>query len=182
MADPHFEVIDDIHKMKDITAIRALHDHVGRVGFIAVINRHLAANEVVHRHRAAIETESPRTAILINATGINEFRKPTVVNLASVALKIRTQPTANLRAFVPIQPKPFHPLKNRLLGLIGVSRLVGVLDAQHENSAVMAGKQPVEKGGAGATHMKVSGGRWREAGTNGHVDDVNASMRPVQPR
>jgi hypothetical protein len=30
--------------------------------------------------------------------------------------------------------------------------------------------------------MKVSGGRWREAGTNGHADDVNATTRPVQPR
>jgi hypothetical protein len=97
-------------------------------------------------------------------------------------LEIWTKPTANLRAFIPIKPKPFHPAKNRLLGLIGVSRFIGILDAEHENSTVMTGKQPVEKRGAGATHMKVSGGRWCEAGAYGHADDVNATTRPVQPR
>ena len=40
---------------------------------------------------------------------------------------------------------------------------VGVLDAQNERAAEMAGKQPVEQRGTGAAYVQIPGWRGREA-------------------
>ena len=55
---------------------------------------------------------------------------------------------------------------------------VGVLDAQQEPAAVMAGIEPVEQRGAGAADMQIARGRGGEAGDDGHC----AAEMPVKGR
>ena len=69
---------------------------------------------------------------------------------------------------VPVQPKPFQALVNRLHDVIGGTLAVGILDTQQEFSAVMPRKQPVEQRGADTSDMEEPGGRGGETGDDGH--------------
>ena len=51
---------------------------------------------------------------------------------------------------------------------IGAALAVGVLDAQQELAAVVAGEQVVEQRGAGAADVQQAGRAGGEAGANGH--------------
>jgi hypothetical protein len=46
---------------------------------------------------------------------------------------------------VPIEAEPAHPVEDRVDRVLGRARLVGILDAQQELAAVVAGEQPVEQ-------------------------------------
>ncbi len=72
------------------------------------------------------------------------------------------------RAFVVVQAQPLHRLQDRIDRALGAAFTVGVLDAQHELAATMAGLQPAVQRGAGATDMQVAGGTGGEAGAAGH--------------
>ena len=64
----------------------------------------------------------------------------------------------------------------------GRARAVGVLDAQQELAAVVAGEQPVEQRGARAADMQEAGRRGGEAGDDGHcVSWVCAGFAAFRP-
>src|SRR5690606_15330994 len=65
---------------------------------------------------------------------------------------------------VPVEAQPVHAVENRVDRLPGGADLVGILDAQQELAAVVAGEQPVEQSGTSAADMEEAGGRGREAG------------------
>ena len=65
-------------------------------------------------------------------------------------------------ALVPVEAEPAHALQNAVDHLCGRALEVGVLNAQDERAAVMAGEQPVEQRGAGAADVQIAGGRGRE--------------------
>ena len=65
-------------------------------------------------------------------------------------------------AFIPVEAEPAHALQDAVNHLRGRALEIGVLNAQDERAAMMAGEQPIEQCGAGAAHMQVSGGRGRE--------------------
>ena len=64
---------------------------------------------------------------------------------------------------IPVQAHPFHPVQDRGHRFRRGALPVGVLDAQQERAARVAGIQPVEQGGAGAADMQHACGRGREA-------------------
>jgi hypothetical protein len=64
--------------------------------------------------------------------------------------------------FVPVEPEPAQPLEDGARGLVGGAGLVGVLDAEQELAAELAGEEPVEERGAGAADVEVAGGRGGE--------------------
>src|SRR4029077_20539495 len=66
------------------------------------------------------------------------------------------------RAFVPIDAEPFEALEDAVheFGLIALH--VRILDTQDQSAAFAAGGEPVEKCRAGATDVKIAGGRGGE--------------------
>src|SRR5439155_26373045 len=73
---------------------------------------------------------------------------------------------------VPVEAQPGEAVEDHLRVLVGGASLVGVLDAQQELAALVAGVQPVEQGGAGASDVEVAGGGGGESDANGHVNAV----------
>ena len=69
---------------------------------------------------------------------------------------------------VPVEAKPFETVDDRRDCLGRRPPPIGVLQTQQEPAAVMAGKEPVEQRGAGATDMEEAGGRGGKAGDDGH--------------
>ena len=67
------------------------------------------------------------------------------------------------RALVPVEAHPCEHTENLGLALGRGALAVGVLQAQDELSAVMAGREPVEQRGARAAHVERSGRARREA-------------------
>ena len=65
---------------------------------------------------------------------------------------------------IPIQVQPGHPIEDGGNGRLGGAGPIGILDAQMEFTAVVAGKQPVEQRGAGAADVQETGGRGGKAG------------------
>jgi hypothetical protein len=69
---------------------------------------------------------------------------------------------------VPAQPEPAQPVDDRVDRRLGRALAIGVLDAQVEAAAVMAGEQPVEQRRAGAADMKITRRRRGETSDDGH--------------
>ena len=64
---------------------------------------------------------------------------------------------ADLHALVPIQAEPTQRVEDLVVALLGIAGGVGVLNAEHEGAAGVAGLGPVEQGGADHTHMRGAG-------------------------
>ena len=64
---------------------------------------------------------------------------------------------ADLGALVPVEAEPAEAVQDRLQRLGHVALLVGVVDAQDELAAVLAGEQPVEQGRADAADVQIAG-------------------------
>ncbi|MNF43332.1 hypothetical protein D3C84_244100 [compost metagenome] len=94
-----------------------------------------------------------------------------LINIAALALTVRTVRAADVRAFAPVDPQPAQGVEDLLFGLAGRTQLVGILDAQDELTAVLAGEAQVEQGDVGGADVRVAGGRRRDAGTNGGHGD-----------
>ena len=78
---------------------------------------------------------------------------------------------ANWWTISPSQSRPSQDSPSMIAATASGGRAlpVGVLDAQQERAAVMAGIEPVEQGGAGAADMQKPGRRRREADDYGHT-------------
>ena len=93
---------------------------------------------------------------------------------------------------VPVEPEPLERVEDVVDQLGPVALGVGVLDAQEERAAGVAGEQPVEQGGAGAADVQVAGRRRREAAAGpalrlhlrhpAHATGRTGTGRPGQPR
>ncbi|OIQ76416.1 hypothetical protein GALL_419010 [mine drainage metagenome] len=76
------------------------------------------------------------------------------------------------RAFVVIQTQPAHAIQNRLHGLWCGTCHIGILDAQNEFSAMLAGVSPGEQRGTSAADMQKTSRAGSETGTDGHGGSV----------
>jgi len=65
--------------------------------------------------------------------------------------------------FVPGESQPAQPLEYGLDAGLGVALHVGIVEAQHHGSMVVAGIKPIKYERAGAADVQKTGGRWREA-------------------
>ena len=89
------------------------------------------------------------------------------VDVRALGLEVGPAFAAAFGAFVPLQAQPFQAGEDLGQGLGLVAFLVGVLDAQDEGAAVMAGEQKIEQGRARAADVQVAGGRGGEADHGG---------------
>ena len=90
-----------------------------------------------------------------------------LVDLATLALPVRTVRAANVRALVPFDAQPAQGIENLLFGLTSRANLVGVFDAQDELATVLTGEAQVEQRDIGGADMGVAGWRRRDTGTDG---------------
>src|SRR5205085_6755483 len=90
----------------------------------------------------------------------------TLVNFSALTLKIRTEISANVRTFVPIQSEPIQAVINCGGGFLGVALGISVLDSQHKFATVMANKEPIEQRCARAANVQKAGRRRSKTNTN----------------
>ena len=76
---------------------------------------------------------------------------------------------AGERAFVPVEAEPAQAVEDDVHGFLRIARGVGVLDAQDERAAGVAGVKPVEQRGARAADVQVAGGRRGKSDARFHV-------------
>ncbi len=103
-----------------------------------------------------------------------------LVNFIPLALEIRSEISADLRAFVPIDPEPAQAVVDRSGCFLGVAGLVSVLDAENESAAVMAGEEPVKKCGARPADVQKTGRRGSETNADVGVHGLLQLMHRVQ--
>src|SRR5260370_28547568 len=99
-----------------------------RIGEIEI---DFAANEIVHDNMFARRTKSQRALVFEDVAAVLKFFQVAFVNFSALALEVRTEISADMGAFIPIQAKPFETLINRGRGFLGVAFSVGVFDSQN---------------------------------------------------
>ena len=97
-----------------------------RVGEIEI---DFAANEVVYNDVFARRTEPQCALVFENVPGFLKFFQIALINFSALALEIRSEVSADVRAFVPIHAQPLEPLVNRVRGFLGVPFEIGVFDS-----------------------------------------------------
>jgi hypothetical protein len=80
---------------------------------------------------------------------------------------------------VPLEAEPFEAIDDGVDRGLGRALAVGILDAQPEDAAVMAGEQPVEQGGARPANMEEAGRRGGKAANDGHARAGSGWARAV---
>src|SRR5262249_37583582 len=107
-------------------------------GWIAEIEIYGAAHDVLDNDVLARRPESQGALVFENMTRVLKFFQVTLVKFCAFALQIWPKVAADMRAFIPIQIQPLQSLVDCSHGFLGVALHVGVLDAQHEFSAMMS--------------------------------------------
>ncbi len=79
---------------------------------------------------------------------------------------VQCQALRLLVLFVPVQAQPAESFEDGLDAGIGVALDIGVIEAQHHGSVVVARVEPVEDEGTRAADVKKTGGRRRETNAN----------------
>src|SRR5690606_29679526 len=99
-------------------------------------------------------------------------------DVGALALTVGTVVAALAGSFVPLQAQPAQAVVDDVEELLAVALLVGVLDAQDERAAGVAGVEPVEQRGAGAADVKEPGGAGGETDANvGHGEKRRLETR-----
>ena len=157
----HFNVVHHVDEVENVGAVRAADGHVRRVGGVPVVNGDVSADQVMEGDGlGAVKAEAPCAAVLIHAPGVLELLEIGVVNIIALALEVGAAVAALHGAFIPVQTQPFHAGEDCAGGFLRVAGIVRVLNAEDEGAAHLAGKQPVEQGGARAADVEVArGGR-----------------------
>ena len=108
---------------------------------------------------------------IVGLARVNQLRQVAVVNIQSLALKVRTVRTAAMgtehRTLVPADSKPCQVLQESNACRVARSLLVGVLDTEQEGAALPLGIGPAEQSRACAAHMQVTGRGGSEASDAG---------------
>ena len=79
------------------------------------------------------------------------------IDIRALALLIGAKGTSLVRTFIPVQTKPVQSIINHLAGFFSIPLLVGILNAEDECPSMLAGVEPIKKGGPGSPYVKVSG-------------------------
>ena len=135
-----------------------------------LLGRHRAAGAGVARrpagreHRAAIGFELLRRAeAVVGVPAGEQLVRVRGVEVQPLGLAVRAAGAADVGPLVPVEAEPAQVLEDALLGLLGRSLGVGVLDAEDEGAVVAAREQPVEERGARVADVQLAGGAGRES-------------------
>ena len=81
-----------------------------------------------------------------------------LVDMPTLALPIRAMRATDIRAFAPLNTQPTQRIEDLLFGFASRTHLIGVFDTQDKLTTGVAGVEPIEQGGACASHVKVTCG------------------------
>ncbi len=118
-----------------------------------------------------------RAEALEGVTRREQLLRILAIDARAFALTVRAVRTADVGAFVPRQPAPAQRLEDRALALGRAAGVVGILDAQHELAAVLAGETIVDQRDVRRANVRIAGRRRRDAGANassGPTDELFA--------
>ena len=94
------------------------------------------------------------------------------VQAAAFRLDVGTHGAAHVGTLVPVQAALAQGAVDDLGGALHQTALVGVLDAQKELAAAVAGDEPGVQGGAQIAHMHITGGGGGETGAHLPMGDT----------
>ena len=95
----------------------------------------------------------------VDIAAILELLQDIGINIHALRLTVRLVRTTHIDAFIPAQAEPVQRINDGLEGLLGVTSGIGVLDAEDELAAGVAGIGPVEQRRADHAHVGRSCGR-----------------------
>ena len=134
-----------------------------------------AATVVVRRPARRQRLLSPRFQLIVGAearvggASRHELLGPLAVGRDALALTVGAVGTATIRTLVPVEPEPLQVGEHAALALIARALDIGVLDAQHERAAMLAGEEPVEVRRARPADVEIAGRAGREAHADGMI-------------
>src|SRR6266851_5436151 len=149
--------IYDHGEVVDRRAIGAQDDEILDIG---ALERNPAVHRVLPSDLAGRHAESDRALLHVRLALGEETVGDFLVALHAGALEHEL--------LVPVEAQPGEAVEDHLRMLVGRARLVGVFDAQQELAALVAGVQPVEEGGAGASDVEIARRGRSEADAGGH--------------
>src|SRR5262249_17310884 len=98
------------------------------------------------------------------------------VDRPTLALAIRTKRPPDVWSLVPAQPDPMQGVEDHLLRIRACTRLIGVLDPQHELAALLTREHVVEQRDVGGTDVRITGRRWCNSHTHGPWHEGSCNM------
>src|SRR5262249_3029159 len=134
-----------------------------------VVGRALAR---LHCRFAACLELLGRAPAAVGATAREE--RASVLGIERVPLALEERP------LVPVEAEPPEPLQVLVHRGLGRSLAVGVLEPEHETTAVMAREEPVEEGRARAADVQVAGGTGREPRADLHAGRLTGRVPHVK--
>src|SRR5947209_10722208 len=72
----------------------------------------------------------------------------TMVEAHAIALAVGSECSANIRAFIPVDPQPAQVLQQLSFKTRLAALYIGVLDAQNMRTFLLASEEPIEQGSA----------------------------------
>src|SRR6185312_8490075 len=101
------------------------------------------------------------------------------VDPGALRLPIRSLRSADLRAFVPLEPEPSQIVEHPAERFLGDPRGVGVLDPQDEDPVVVTRPQPGEQRRPDVPDVQRSARRGREPAPDGHGPTTGFARVPI---
>src|SRR5262249_49074573 len=98
-----------------------------------------------------------RRVIPVSMALLDQLADRRLVTVQPLRLIVRPMGSAYLGAFVPVEAEPAEAVEDRLQRLRHVTLLIRVVDTENELTAVLAGVEPVEQGGANAADVEETG-------------------------
>ena len=181
--DAHLQIVRHIDEMKHRLAVGP-HDDEIRIQFLAVgqFARHVADDQIGNDHRLARHFEFHRALMVVSQALLLQFLHAPSVSLRALRLKVRPMISfarpfhvAGRRPFVPFETKPAQAVEDHFHRLPRIARGVGVLDAENERAAGVAGVEPVEQRGARAADVQKTGRTRGKSDANVHRSKFKAS-------
>ncbi len=146
-----------------VLALVRLDLHGGELAAVAVVAGGLAGR--AGGGAARVELLGAAVAV-VGVAAVQQLLGDVLVDVHALGLAVRGVRAADLGALVPGEAEPPQRVEQLVVGLLGVAGRVGVLDAEHERAAVVAGERPVEEGGPHQAHVGVAG----RGGTETYAD------------
>jgi hypothetical protein len=107
-----------------------------------------------------------RTVAIVGIPLRNKALSYVTVNIKALRLNIGGVFTPHLRSLIPVKTQPPQGIKDSLHRPLNLAGDIGILNADDEATAVVAGKQPVKQSRPDIAHMGITGG----AGSIAHSD------------
>ena len=169
---PHGVVETDISMVRDAEAddraLAGLQARARRRGFDPATSAHVARRLTGRERGLSIGLELFLAAETVVGAAVAEQSigvRP--VNGHALRLAIRAMAACAVGSLVPVESQPAQVVQDRPFRFSRRALAVGVLDAQHEPSALSPSEQPVEQRRAGVADVQEPGGAGGEAEAHG---------------